>query len=125
MNGSTSLKTLLVIVVLLLAGPWLARPALALTWEVETVDITDGWALGGLGYTSIALDASGNPHISYHDGYNNDLKYAAFNGSIWDVNTVDSEGNVGAYTSIALDANSKAVYLWQRGFTLQSGQLTL
>ncbi|MCK5559180.1 MAG: hypothetical protein KAJ51_01245, partial [Thermoplasmata archaeon] len=58
-------------------------------------------------YTSIALDASDRPHISYYN-YTNDednLKYAYWNGSAWNISTVDSTGNVGEYTSIALDAN--------------------
>jgi hypothetical protein len=61
-----------------------------------------------VGYdSSIAVDASGRPHISYYDASNIDLKYATFNGSSWDIETVDSTGDVGRYTSIALDANEK------------------
>jgi hypothetical protein len=56
-------------------------------------------------FPSIALDASGYPHISYYDGTNADLKYARWDGSAWRIETVDSMGNVGAYTSIALDAS--------------------
>jgi hypothetical protein len=70
-------------------------------WSVETVDST-----GNSGaYTSLVLDSSGNPHISYQDITNHDLKYASWNGSGWSIETVDSaEIAVGYYTSLALDS---------------------
>jgi hypothetical protein len=40
-------------------------------------------------YNSLVLDSSGNPHISYHDESNSDLKYAHYNGSSWEIETVD------------------------------------
>ena len=52
----------------------------------------------------LALDAAGHPHISYFDNTNDDLKYASWNGSTWDIQTVDSTGNVGRLTSLALDS---------------------
>jgi hypothetical protein len=56
-------------------------------------------------YTSIAIDASGYPHISYYDSTNGDLRYASWNGNAWSYQTVDGQkGDVGLYTSIALNA---------------------
>src|SRR5262245_52024097 len=53
-------------------------------------------------YTSLALDASGHPRISYYDVTNGDLKYAAKNGATWTIETVDgASGDVGQYTSLA------------------------
>ena len=74
------------------------------TWSIETVDSNGyvGW------YTSLALDSGDHPHISYHDYANattkNDLKYARWTGSEWSIETVDSNGDVGWYTSLALDS---------------------
>jgi hypothetical protein len=71
-----------------------------LTWNIQTVDSN-----GNVGiYTSIALDADGYPHISYSDWANVALKYAAFNGSTWEIETVESTG--GRHTSIALDSDA-------------------
>ena len=55
-------------------------------------------------YTSLALDSSDNPHISYYDNTNYDLKYAWYDGT-WHTETVDSTGGVGRYTSLALDSS--------------------
>jgi PKD repeat protein len=56
-------------------------------------------------HTSIALDSSDHPHISYYDVTNCDLKYARWTGSAWEIETVDSAGDVGTDTSIALDSS--------------------
>jgi hypothetical protein len=59
------------------------------------------------GYTSLALDGSSYPHISYNynDDPNGDLKYASWDGSAWNIETVDSTGYVGVFTSLALDGS--------------------
>jgi len=43
------------------------------------------------------------PHISYYDAANDDLKYAHWDGATWVIETVDSSGWVGKYTSLALN----------------------
>jgi hypothetical protein len=79
------------------------------TWSIEIVD-----QFGG-GYSSIDLDSNDDPHISYFDrnyyypGFGgNDLKYAKWDGSAWSTQTVDSAGDVGLDTSIALDINDES-----------------
>jgi fibronectin type 3 domain-containing protein len=71
------------------------------TWNLEQVGYTAG------PWTSIAVDSSGYPHISYFDDWeiNNNLKYTKWTGSSWDIDTVQSWDYVRYWTSIALDSN--------------------
>src|SRR5574341_550706 len=65
-------------------------------WSIQTVD-----SAGSVGsYTSLAIDSSGNPHISYHDLANRDLKYAKKAGGVWMNQTIDSAGSAGIYSSL-------------------------
>ena len=79
-----------------------------IVWRDMTVD-----SEGDVGtHTSLAItclggqcqgDGLGLAHISYFDATNDSLKYARHNGLGWQIETVDSAREVGAYTSLALD----------------------
>ena len=68
-------------------------------WQLTVVDSDGdvGWS------TSLALDSNDNPHISYYDITNSDLKYASYDGT-WHTETIDSTGYVGRSTSLAIDS---------------------
>ena len=73
--------------------------------------------------TSLALDASGRPHISYLDSTNKDLKYAFYDGSGWQIQTVDSAGEVGEHNSLALDASGQPHISYYDGTFGDAGNL--
>ncbi len=60
-------------------------------WHTQIVDSTPGVGT----FTSLALDSSNNPHISYYDAVSGSLKYAHYTGSSWSIQTIDSgPGNI-------------------------------
>jgi len=80
-------------------------------WQCTVVDTINDSSL----YTSIAIDSSGNPWISYRDSTANNLKVANYVGTsgncsstAWDCVTVDSSETSGRYTSIAFDPSGNA-----------------
>lgn len=92
------------VVVLGLGGPPVGKGAGTGAWQATTVD---GAGYGGQ-WTSLALDSSNRPRISYHaqDGqYHFGLKYAAFDGSAWHVEMVDDNPGTGWYSSLAIDSS--------------------
>lgn len=72
---------------------------------------TTQWA--GFGGTSIAVDASGNPKVSYtiysYTPYSGSsgLRLASYDGSTWTVETADSTYGAGGGSSLSLDATGK------------------
>ncbi len=74
--------------------------------------------------SSLALDAAGNPVVSYHDAGELDLKLAHCNdpncfGGDESIVTVDSAGRVGRTTSLTLDAAGNPVVGYHDFGTLQ------
>jgi hypothetical protein len=84
---------------LLLVGVALAGSGAESTWQIQTIETGLG-AYGG--YSSLALDTAGHPHVAYRDGVHGTLKYAYHDGTSWHLSTVGSANTWGI--SLALDA---------------------
>src|SRR2546422_3077995 len=54
---------------------------------------------------SLALDTLGIPYVSYYDKPDGDLRFATEPAGTWIPETVDAVGDVGAYSSAAVDRN--------------------
>jgi hypothetical protein len=77
------------------------RAPAATTWSFETID-----AATSVGNSiSLAIDDAGHLHVAYLDFGNGVLKHAVWNGTAWQLETVDSAGDYLAQsTGLALDA---------------------
>ncbi len=65
-------------------------------WDTEIIDTNSG------GQTSMAIDGT-DIYVTYTSSGN--LRYAVKQGASWTKETVDSQGNIGVYSSIDLDSN--------------------
>ena len=64
--------------------------------------LVDGSNLGA--YNSIAVNAAGEPRISYFDRGNLRLKFAKYQSGSWNVEAVNTDGEGGSGTSLILDS---------------------
>jgi len=80
------------------------------SWNVETFlphTATEMFIAG-----TIAVDSNDLPHVAFNryvKNEGNDQGYAYYDGSKWNVELIDTEGNVGGCWSIAIDANDNPV----------------
>ena len=75
-------------------------------WTVDTV------GSGPLPYefgNSLAIDSEDRPHTVWFDDGALDLKYAIRDSGSWTISTVDSDGDVGRYASLAVDQDDNPV----------------
>ena len=79
-------------------------------WQLETAD-----PFGRTADVSISMqvDSQGNPHVSYYDAIADDLRYAVRSGSTWQLEAVESTGDVGRYSSLALDPTGSPCIAYQ------------
>jgi len=98
--GSVSVTCLLVVAIACGLTGLVVETAAAASWSIDTIG-------GSGGYTSIALDGGGNPHIAYFAG-SWDLYYARWTGSAWAVEAVDTANDVGVEPSIDVDSSNHA-----------------
>ncbi len=77
------------------------------SWVSETVDMHDGTKDFGEYSTAIATDSIGNVYITYmHDVDHIDLELATNASGAWVVTTLDSEGETGLDSTIAVDSGN-------------------
>jgi hypothetical protein len=103
------------------------RAAAAAAWSF---DVIDGDATTDVGqYASVAIDPlSDRPYVSYYDVTNGDLRVAKYvesggncgPGDSWSCETVDSSGDVGKYTSIAIHTDTYPP-TWKLGISYYDG----
>lgn len=79
-------------------------------WTVQTIDQPPAGYQTGL-KNSLRLDSSGNPAVAYWMGsslpdkrLNSTLKFARLTGQTWQTCTVDNQGSVGGFPSLAFDS---------------------
>jgi hypothetical protein len=91
---------------------------------IDPPQVVDSGGVDDVGlYSSIALDGSGNPNISYYDESNKKLKFAYYDGT-WHPETVadpDTDHDVGRFTSLAIDPATNTRHICY--FDLTSGAL--
>jgi hypothetical protein len=101
----------------LLALPGLVQ---AYAWQTQTIEGAgpfDGSA--GIN-SSLALDGNDTPHISYwHDRGSIQLKYASWDGNIWQIEVIDTASLFAEKTSMAVDDLNRPHIAYTTGYDAQ------
>jgi hypothetical protein len=78
--------------------------------ELSAPQVIDTTTTNDIGsQLSLALDQFGRPAAAYYDAHRQDLRYASFDGSKWNVRVIDSRDSVGLYPSLAFDQDQHPV----------------
>jgi len=80
------------------------------TWQSQNIDTVSYGS-----YTSLAFDSSGNRHVAYRDNNLNCLRIANWDGSSWQIETVDPAPGSGMYCSMKIDSNDHIGIAYQNG----------
>ena len=83
--------------------------------EYYGLDESGNWTVESVGSgpqtykyaTSVAVDPSGNPHVTFYDQSGKDLALASRNGSAWTIDAVSTEGETGLFSSLLIDADGR------------------
>jgi hypothetical protein len=113
--GSTTIKAALASI----SGSTTLTVTASITWAISTVEsYGNPGSAYNQGYTSIAVDNSDNPHISYLyyiDGFTTQVKYAKWDGTEWVFTTVDLQAT--GMGSLKLDGNGYPHIAYTGDFT--------
>jgi len=85
------------------------------TWDIQTIEAIGSASSGVDVKSSLALDANGNPLIAYWSPAGNSLKFAAYNGTAWDISVVHVGS--GYNPSLALDSQGNAFISYYHDFS--------
>jgi hypothetical protein len=81
------------------------------SWPTPSVDDAVD-AAGNVGaFTSLAFDSNSIPYISYYDFGEDNLKLAKKKSSGWEITTLDTGGDTGLYTSLAVRPSDNRIFI--------------
>lgn len=99
---------------------------------IEYYELRDGtWTVTAIGSgpteyefnVSLAVNAEGQPALSYYNDGDGDLVFASFDGSAWNLETVASEGDVGKFSSLQFDAEGRPHITFYEELSASTGRV--
>jgi hypothetical protein len=76
------------------------------TWSVQTIETIPSTTFGNF-ELSLAFQSNGRPALSYYNLATDALRYAQFNGSVWQFGTVIASGDQGNENSLAFQPDGR------------------